>query len=339
MEHAQQKPAAMTPRLDIEKSDASIVNLGRVGREALADLNEAIRQDKITFERHECPVCSGDRFQTVATRDRYGVPCDTVICSGCGLLQTNPYLDSESLDWFYENIFTRLHRGTEKPTDERFVARRKKAAEVVEWIRRAGGPSDGIAVDVGCGSGGFLQGMQDAGYTGIGVEIDRQYSQWGRERGLDIRTGTLEQPDIPDNLDLVTYIQVLEHIVDLESELEQLSAKLKPDGMVFIEVPGPTSVEHMYNHDFLRLLQLAHIWHFTPESLTNLMRLHGFEPVHVDGFVRGLFRKSQEAKAVSPASGEDHAEKMQAFIRKSERRRLLHWRTWAIKAKAALRSN
>ena len=71
-------------------------------------------------------------------------------------MQTNPYPDGESLGWFYANIFARLHRGTETPSDTRFEARRAKAATIVLWLKDHGGPTGGTMIDVGYASGGFL---------------------------------------------------------------------------------------------------------------------------------------------------------------------------------------
>lgn len=327
----------MLKRFDIETSDKPIVSLTPESRNALEKLREAISDGTVRFAPLDCPICGKQEFETIATRDRYGIPCRTGLCRECGLLQTNPYPDPPSLDWFYANVFAPLHRGSLAPTEARFAARRIKAAENVRWLNAHGGPRSGLAVDVGCGSGGFLQGLIDAGYRGIGVEIDADYSAWGRQRGLDIRTGTLAEAEIDEDVALVSYIQVLEHIVDLDGEIARLKSTLQPGAMVLIEVPGPTSVPGMYNHDFLRLLQLAHVWHFTPQTLTALMQKHGFECVFVNDYVRGLFRVGRADMIAGQLPKGETPEQMHRLMKRAEWRRKLYWRTWAIRAKAVLR--
>ncbi|WP_066773267.1 class I SAM-dependent methyltransferase [Croceicoccus mobilis] len=328
--------AMLTPRLDIARSNRSVVTLGKVQREALDELKDRIATGEMRFVHLDCPVCGGGSLSPVATRDRYGVACTTGVCTDCGLMQTNPYPDASSLDWFYANIFARLHRGTTSPSTARFEGRRGLAHEVVGWLRQNGVPASGLAVDVGCASGGFLQGLVDNGYTGIGLEIDADYAADARSRGLDVRLSTIAGLAEAGEAVLVSYVQVLEHIVGVNDELAALRARLSPGALVFIEVPGLTSVPTMYNKDVLRLLQLAHVWHFTPESLGNLMAKHGFETVAITPYVRGLFRVPLETPATPPMRIETIAQ-VRERIARLERARLLYWRTWAIKAKAVLK--
>ena len=131
----------LTPRFDIARSDRSVVTLGKVQQQALDELKSQIASGEMQFEGYSCPICTGDRIDPVATRDRYGVACTTGICRDCGLMQTNPYPDAASLGWFYENIFARLHRGTTTPSTIRFEARRAKAATIIGWLDRHKGLS------------------------------------------------------------------------------------------------------------------------------------------------------------------------------------------------------
>lgn len=333
---AQGRKTILNPRFDIARSDRSVVTLGRVQQEALNELKARIANGEIRFKALDCPICGGSDIVPLATRDRYGVACTTGVCANCGLMQTNPYPDDASLGWFYQNIFARLHRGTTAPSEARFEARRAKAGTIYGWLKRNGGPTDGTMVDVGCASGGFLQGMINHGFTGFGVEIDADYAADASERGLDVRLGTIDTVAEARLADLVTYMQVLEHIPGLNEEIDRLATTLKQGAFVFIEVPGPTSVPGMYNYDFLRLLQLAHVWHFTPATLTAAMARHGFECLAIDDFVRGLFRYTGKRKPVGEIATETPAD-IEAMVRRLETQRLRHWRTWAIKAKALVR--
>src|SRR5690606_8675903 len=102
--------------------------------------------------------------------------------------------------------------------------------------------------------------------------------------------GNLETIDLPNNITIITYVQVLEHIVDINTELQRVARAIPDGGLLFIEVPGLTSVPRKYHFDVLRLLQLAHIWHFTPDTLQTLLAKHGFECLAIDDTIRGLFR-------------------------------------------------
>jgi hypothetical protein len=45
--------------------------------------------------------------------DRYGLPLNTVLCSSCGTLRTNPYLDNESLEHFYTHFYQQMYARSE----------------------------------------------------------------------------------------------------------------------------------------------------------------------------------------------------------------------------------
>ena len=290
----------------------------------------------ITFKPLLCPICEQQDFEAVGSRDRYGIPVQTVVCRCCGMLQTNPYPDDRSLGWFYGNIFGPLHRGTSSPSQRKFEDRRRYAREILDWLHEHGVSVSGTVVDVGCGSGGVLRGLADAGLHGIGVEIDLDYAADGRSRGLDIRLGNIDAVNLPEGVALVTYVQVLEHIVDVNSEVERLAHSISRDSVVFIEVPGLSSVPEKYHYDVLRMFQLAHIWHFEPATLKALFAKHGFVCMAIDDTVRALFRYDPEA-AKDQALQTPHASDVVKRIEALERRRLVYWRTWAMSAKALLR--
>ncbi len=326
----------MLARFDISRSQAPIVSLNPVQREALDKLNQAVVDRTITFQPLPCPLCGGEDFEQIASRDRYGVPCDTVVCRGCSMLQTNPYPDDRSLTWFYSNVFGPLHRGTDQPTDAKFRDRRRYAPAVLEWLDRHQISITGAVVDVGCSSGGILRGFEDAGLVGVGIEIDPVYAADGRSRGVDVRVGTLDTVDLPEDLGLVTYIHVLEHIVDVNAELERLARVVGRQALVLIEVPGLTSVPSKYRYDTLGMLQLAHAWHFAPETLKALFAKHGFVCLAIDDTVRGLFRFDPEA-AQRQSTAMPGAAAVVQRIRTLERQRILHWKTWARRARALWR--
>lgn len=54
-----------------------------------------------------------------------------------------------------------------------------------------------------------------------------------------------------------------------------------------------------YENDFLRFLQNAHIYHYTKDTLEQVLNWHGFEPIYANEKVEALFRigtKKQDVK-------------------------------------------
>ena len=80
--------------------------------------NKKLVEDKInskeyTFEKVNCVICNGSDFELLAEKDRYGLYVPTVICKKCGLLQTNPRMNQESYNKFYDSNYRRLYEGGE----------------------------------------------------------------------------------------------------------------------------------------------------------------------------------------------------------------------------------
>lgn len=324
-------------RFDIGHGNQSSIPLGEVEKSALHELKKAITDKKLTFSYHDCPICGQREMETLANRDRYGVPCTTALCSACGLMQTQPYLDNNSLTLFYQQYFTRLHRGSDGPTDEKFQSRRQYGAELSSWLREHCDVDSGTIVDVGCGSGGIVQGFQDSGFSAIGADMDPEYIAFGKDKGLDLRLGTLSDIELPKSATLITYVQVLEHIVDINGEISRLAKVMPKQARLFIEVPGLTSLPTQYSYDFLHLLQLAHVWLFSPTTLSKLFASHGFVAEHLDDHVRAIFRYDPDA-ARDRETPHETVEDIKSLIRRFERIRPLYWRYWARAIKAKLKA-
>ncbi len=153
-------------------------------------------------------------------------------------------------------------------------------------------PAETFLVDVGCSLGGVVAHFHGVGYKAMGVDLNADYIAYSqRIHGLDLRQGTLATLDLERTPDTVAYCQVFEHVLDPVAELEALARIDGPETCVYIEVPGIRNLFWGGNHmDFLRLLQNAHVWHFSQRSLTNLCRRAGWVRVVGDERVRSLFR-------------------------------------------------
>ena len=95
-------------------------------------------------------------------------------------------------------------------------------------------------LDVGCATGRLLMEMREAGWEVAGVDVCRESVQFGRrERGLDIRLGTLDEADFePEQFSVVHGSHVIEHVVDPTAFLTDIRSLLVPGGYVFITTPN-----------------------------------------------------------------------------------------------------
>ncbi len=93
-------------------------------------------------------------------------------------------------------------------------------------------------LDVGCGTGGNLSLLSQFG-DAEGVDVSPDALDFCRERGLEnVTLGAAEElPYEEGRFDLVTALDVIEHLDDDVAGLREIRRVLKPDGRLLIFVP------------------------------------------------------------------------------------------------------
>lgn len=94
--------------------------------------------------------------------------------------------------------------------------------------------------DFGCGSGYLVGELQKMGYNAFGVDFEKEAIRYGLNSGIkNLTVGTGEKIDHLDrSFDLVTILDVLEHIENERSLMVELVRILKPGGKIIITVPA-----------------------------------------------------------------------------------------------------
>ena len=119
-----------------------------------------------------------------------------------------------------------------------YTGRRKILAGFVEEICRQVTDRRPRILDVGCGTGANLLMLSEYGEA-EGVDISEDALAFCRERGLDkVRLGAGEKLPYEDGtFDLVTALDVVEHMDDDLAGLREMRRVLRPGGRVLLFVP------------------------------------------------------------------------------------------------------
>ena len=178
-------------------------------------------------------------------------------------------------------------------------------------------------LEVGCGAGGILHYFRGHGCRVKGIDLGESYIEYGRNLyDLDLSVGTINNLNLDGTPDLIIYSHVLEHILTPNGELRKVHHILPDTGLLYIEVPGVKNLLNSYEMDFLRLLQNAHVYHFTLRSLNNLLIRSGFKILVGNETVYSVFGKVQNGKCSNKIES-DYSDVM-AYLRKVERLRKLY---------------
>ncbi len=133
-------------------------------------------------------------------------------------------------------------------------------------VEMLGGPAGfrGMRVlDVGSAQGGFLVAASHAGAREmVGIDIDPKLLDLSRLLLADHQTeARLEVADITDptlparlgGFDIVFCNDVLEHVKDLDGAARNLSALLKPNGRLFLEIPNGLAINYIESDGHYKL--------------------------------------------------------------------------------------
>ena len=153
----------------------------------------------------------------------------------------------------------------------------------------------GALLDMGAGTGAFLNQMKAALWEVTGVEPD-EGARITAAKTIGIR---LQTPEVLQDLnsrsfDAITLWHVLEHVHDLQPTVALLKNLLKDAGRMFIAVPNYTSADAAaYRLDWAAYDVPRHLYHFSPGSMEHLMKRNGLQvlekkPMWFDAFYISL---------------------------------------------------
>ncbi|MBS0469898.1 MAG: methyltransferase domain-containing protein [Proteobacteria bacterium] len=135
----------------------------------------------------------------------------------------------------------------------------------------------GIAYEVGCATGYHLRHFREAGWEVGGCDPSPKAVAQAKEIfGIAIDCG-MDRETLPghDDLALVLFSHVLEHMVDPLAALKLAHGALRDDGVVLLEVPCATA-PHLVPPGWFAF---EHLHYFTQASLTALLAAAGFAPI------------------------------------------------------------
>ena len=164
-------------------------------------------------------------------------------------------------------------------------------------------PLDGrTALDVGCGAGLLAEPLARLGarVTAIDAapELIASARLHARGQGLDIDYHVAAVEELDGQFDLVTSMEVIEHVADPEAFVRALAARLAPGGLLILSTPNRTVWSRLLmvgaaeaigaipkgTHDFDKFI--------APDSMKALLAEAGLKCVDVDGIAwsptRGL---------------------------------------------------
>lgn len=297
------------------------ISLTDVQRRALTEVHQRLADGRLRTRTARCLCGAGPSpaDRTVVPHDRYGLPFAAVLCHACGIVRCDPVLTDESLQDFYAHHYRSLYTGSPRGGDEFFTDQLSRGRRLAAHIPATA--AKGPLLEIGCGAGGILAAFAAQGWgPAIGVDLDDAYLEHGRRKGLDLRLGDFRAA-VPDgSQSLIVLSHVLEHLPDPVATLREAAVKLRPDGLLLLEVPGLLSIHRVYGPS-AHYWQGAHLYNFSHAHLRQIVIRAGFIPMHGDESATLLATRAAADAAPGPHTPDPAlAGRIHAYLR---RQRLL----------------
>lgn len=250
------------------------------------------KQTYLTVKDHSV---SGEDFQLLYNKE-------------LDMLETFPQPEAEKLSSYYKSEDYISHTDTKRNLLEFFYHSVRKIAlkRKLKLINSFDSGSKNM-LDIGCGTGDFLETALKDNWIITGIEPDEQARQIANSKTNNAVFGIEQLEKLkPNSFDVITLWHVLEHLPNLEMHIALFKSLLKPSGTLVIAVPNFKSYDAVHYKNFWAAYDAPrHLWHFSKQSITKLfenenLKLEKILPMIFDAYYVSLLSEKYKSGKMNP---------------------------------------
>ncbi len=218
-------------------------------------------------------------------------------------LETTPLPSSENLPNYYKSEDYISHTDSKRNLFEKAYHIVKKSAlkRKLKLINSFNSEEKNL-LDIGCGTGDFLQISKDNNWNVSGIEPNERARNIANKKTNNSVFETEQLLVFEDNsFDVITLWHVLEHLPNLEEHIAVFKRLLKPNGTLIIAVPNYKSYDAKHYKIFWAAFDVPrHLWHFSQASISKLVSLKKMvvvktKPMFFDAFYVSLLSEKYKS--------------------------------------------
>lgn len=189
------------------------------------------------------------------------------------MLETHPLPDLDKLSEYYKSEDYISHTDAKRNLFEKVyhVVRHIALKQKLKLINSFD-VSEKTLLDIGCGTGDFLKTAKTDGWDIKGIEPNSKARSIANRKNNNQIFDVDALKQFPDNsFDVITLWHVLEHLPNLDFQIQTLNRLLKPNGRVVVAVPNFKSYDAKYYKQFWAAYDVPrHLWHFSQKAISEL---------------------------------------------------------------------
>lgn len=260
-------------------------------------------------ELKNCPICNHSSFSHFLNCIDYTVSRKTfniVSCEYCGFKFTNSRPEKEAIGKYYESEDYISHSNSKKglfniiyQAVRKYTIRKK--VKLISNISRKKKEGKSI-LDIGCGTGEFLNACKNKGWRTLGIEPGKQARKYAISHyGIEVKEESALTSLEDQTFDVITLWHVLEHVHELNERMRELRRLVKPEGKLIIAVPNYLSYDAAHYGTYWAAYDVPrHLYHFSPNTMTQLLGNYGIQiqkmlPMKFDSFYVSLLSEKYKS--------------------------------------------
>ncbi|WP_445386368.1 class I SAM-dependent methyltransferase [Robiginitalea sp. IMCC44478] len=164
--------------------------------------------------------------------------------------------------------------------------------------------SKGKLLDIGSGTGSFLESAQMDGWTVFGVEPNKAARNLSQKKKLSIVSDIENLSEV--KFEVITLWHVLEHVPDLEKYIRFFKERLQAEGVLILALPNHNSFDAKYYKENWAAYDVPrHLWHFSKDSVEKVFEPMGFVmeqiiPMWFDAFYVSWLSEKYRGNRLAP---------------------------------------
>jgi SAM-dependent methyltransferase len=203
---------------------------------------------------------------------------DFVLCSHCSLVFRKKFPSTSELATLYKDAYSDQNINISNTNQESgLFATEVYSSYIHENFFKSG--CDQRFLDYGAGTGQLVETLKKYNIIIDGLEFSDQAIKYCSEkRGIFLKNNL---KNVPNNYyDFVSMIEVIEHVTDLETTLEELNRITKPGGTIFVTTPNRAGLRSLIEKGFWKEARKKfHLFLFNYKSLYFHFEKSGFHQI------------------------------------------------------------
>lgn len=247
-----------------------------------------------------CDLCGATDFATLAFY--YELEGECLVgkkCRKCSLMFLDPLPTPAQLERLYgKAYFTERENYNRQERQRKFIEEgqavdlsKLRSDKFTDYVLAHYPGRTFRYLEVGCGPGYTLKGLEALGWQAHGLEISEHAAEFARQHlGLPVVTGNIETTEelCANQFDLVYMGDVIEHLRSPSDTVAKFARILEPGGLLVLALPSTLNLPALrlglgayraFGRKRKMDIPPYHLYEFTPRTIRELLEKHGFRVV------------------------------------------------------------